>query len=643
MKVLYTFYHGMFFGWSLVHKLTVHSNDEATLLLGDGWSWCVGVPSNLPQIQRFIDSGIFQDIVTYDNSIGRKQMTVEDTEQEIQKKLDDHFSQKSLMLNSFDKIYSATDAEDVIGIYFSLKQLNYYSFETTPNMLNIRTHSFVLHNFSNMPGYRDALIKHGALIRKNIHESYLAHPESDVSSYPKEKIEVFDPEKAAKSLSNESISLILSSFDYTDLVEICKDKTMLMLINDRVSFQIHDKSYFIQKYFNHINYFDFGIQTILDYFLPPGTIPILKPHPNASIRDNRLEKYLNGIFSINHLFSTLLFNLLPTFSVENTVLLTSTANTQILKFTKNRNIYCPGTSTLSIFYTKFFVVLSLLNHFGMCYKKCGERLVLRGGEQGRIKDYFNRDLAKDINQMVDIHFQDVPENSSSNFVVITEDQIENIESIIQQNDLVIVTDVLEKISYVNILRLNFVVIEISKTPIKNKDDIIAPMDTEYIYVFSKHKYILDALIGWTLTKENIYSGVTIRAISMLPSNVLYLKVNNEALKANNDVLKTENEALKANNDALKKENKTFKTNNDTLKMENEVFKANNDVLKTENETFKVNNDTLKTENETLKINSNILVTENNALKKDIDGILNSKSWKFTKPFRIISGFIWRNT
>lgn len=102
MKVLYTFYHGAAFAWSLIHKLSQHPDDEAYFLLAEGWDWCAGRQRFL-LLLRFIDIGVFKGVYTYDNCLGKDGKvfdTLEKTEDNILKEMDKRLKNKDVILQN---------------------------------------------------------------------------------------------------------------------------------------------------------------------------------------------------------------------------------------------------------------------------------------------------------------------------------------------------------------------------------------------------------------------------------------------------------------------------------------------------------------------------------------------------------------
>jgi len=79
--------------------------------------------------------------------------------------------------------------------------------------------------------------------------------------------------------------------------------------------------------------------------------------------------------------------------------------------------------------------------------------------------------------------------------------------------------------------------------------------------------------------------------------------------------------------------------NEHLKIENEKLKIENEKLKIENEKLKIENEKLKIENQNLKNQNEILTHNLNHIKSLYEDVINSTSWKITKPLRKFMNFL----
>ena len=124
------------------------------------------------------------------------------------------------------------------------------------------------------------------------------------------------------------------------------------------------------------------------------------------------------------------------------------------------------------------------------------------------------------------------------------------------------------------------------------------------------------------------------------AKIVNLKTLVDKIKVKRDVLRNKNESLSIKRDELQAKLVTFKLKIDTMKADNEALRARRDALSISigklNEDCKLNQNI----NNTLTIENKLLVDENNSLKLEMDKLvkaynelINSKSWKITKPLR----------
>ncbi|MDE7297649.1 MAG: hypothetical protein K2N94_02325, partial [Lachnospiraceae bacterium] len=515
MKVLYTFYHGAAFAWSLVHKLSVHPEDDACLLVADGWDWCAGKPKLLMQLLCFVEQGIFKEVYTYDNRLGRdgkKFDTLEKSEAAIFDGMEKCLKKQKCNISGFDRIYSNTDGEDTMGIYLSLKHIRFFWFETSPGVLALRTERWVKETYASLPGYREALLKHKTLFGGSGLQSYILYPDSDRVGFAEERCEVFDAEGAAENLPEADKRKILECFALQEAV--CPpNAAMLLLQSNWLPGVVYNSCEFVRRRFsNHWIYMYSAIQCMMDYFLREGSTPVLKTHPTVLIDEKTSGKYFGGAFAFHALFTVLLTKtLLPEFVPQYRILLGSSSNKQ-LTGTQN-DIYCPGVWLFPLFYHKFYVVLSVLDRLGGLYRKAGERFETIGNA-GTVMNYNGNYLKTDINSLIQVHFPDAPPVQKLSYTVVqTEDK--NLKEKLSRHDFVILTDVWHTLTpdQIDILSSSqyITAIRLEKRPVKNKADILTPLEEERIYLVSQSPEWRKLLEGYQLTKQNRYAGITLFA------------------------------------------------------------------------------------------------------------------------------------
>lgn len=512
MKILYTFYHGAAFAWSLVHKLTVHPQDDAYLLVADGWDWTVGRPSHVTPLNRFVRAGIFKRVYIYDNRLGRDSelfRTLEESESAILNGMDKRLSEQGVDILDFDKIYSHTDGEDTMGIYLSMKNKQFFHFEHAPNMLNHRTEEWVRGVYSTSKGYQAALLKHKTLFAASPLQKFVLYPNSNREKYEQEKIVVFDAETAVTLLTQTHKELILSIFEL-DKKKFDDNIAMLLLQSNWLPGEVYKSSEHVkQRFKHHLLYMHYATQCMLDYYLPKDSIPVLKTHPIVPIDPPTSERYFNGVYAFPALFTVLLMKLLPDVKPKCKISLSSTANRSFSG--QSSDVHCPGVWLFPLFYDKFFVVLDILQKLNALSKHAG-KVFEPIGQIGNILQYNTSLLQTDINNMIQANFNDVEENTLIKFTVsqIMDGQI---DEKVATNDFVILTDVFEQLSLEELNKLfstSYVTrIKINKRAIKKSSSVIAPLQDEHVYLISKDEKWHNLISTYNTVRMNKYAGVSL--------------------------------------------------------------------------------------------------------------------------------------
>ena len=530
MKVLYTFYHGAAFGWSLVHSLAIHKNDEVDLLVAEGWDWCVGKPRLLLLLLRFAELGFFKNVYLYDNRLGRDGKlydTLEKTEEAILKGMDSRLAEQGCDITSYDYIYSNTDGEDTLGIYLSLKQKEFYWFEMGPNLLTFRTEKWVRETYNQMPGYSAALLKHKTLYGENKRQSYILYPNSNKDHFPEDRCQVIDIENLAVNLPEDLKKLILKTFDLEGY-ECPQNASMLLLQSNWLPGLVYGENQFIRdKFSHHWYYMYFAIQCMLDYYLPQDTIPILKTHPTVLIDERTSERYFEGAFSFHALFTVLLTkSLLPNLNPKYKIMLGSSANRSLEK--NPNDIHCPGVWLFSLFYHKYYVVLDILKYMDYLYEDTPS-LFGTIGQAGSVMNYNTDYLMQDIQYLMALHFVTEKKESTIKYSIV---QIESeLNKKLEKYDLLVYTDVWNTMNSSSLYELTkkyyVVTLRISKKAIKESNNIIFPLEDDYIYLISKRPDFYETLKNYKMEKNNRYAGYQINCNIYSFQNVVFSHDINE--------------------------------------------------------------------------------------------------------------------
>ena len=343
-------------------------------------------------------------------------------------------------------------------------------------------------------------------------QSYILYPNSDRAGFAEERCEVFDAEGAAENLPEADKRKILECFALEGAV--CPpNAAMLLLQSNWLPGLVYDSCEFIRRRFSHHWFYMYSaIQCMMDYFLREGSTPVLKTHPTVLIDEKTSGKYFGGAFAFHALFTVLLTKtLLPEFVPQYRVLLGSSSNKQ-LSGTQN-DICCPGVWLFPLFYHKFYVVLSVLDKLGGLYRKAGERFETIGNA-GTVMNYNGNYLKTDINSLIQVHFPDAPPVQKLSYTVVqTEDK--SLKEKLSRYDFVILTDVWHTLTPGQIETLSssqyVTAIRLEKRPVKNKADILTPLEEERLYLVSQSPEWGKLLEGYQLTKQNRYAGITLFA------------------------------------------------------------------------------------------------------------------------------------
>lgn len=521
MKVLYTFYHGAAFAWSLVHALSRHKNDKVYMLVANGWDWCVGAPKLLPLLLEFQKRGFINGVYIYDNRLGRDKNifdSVEKTEHEILTQMDECLMKQGINIEEFNEIYSNTDGEDTMGIYLSLKRKSFHWFEFGKNLLTLRTEDWIMNTYHDHAGYKGALLKHKTLFGGNSLQSYILYPDSSAGKFEKSKIQIFDAKKAADELDLKCKETILEIFgiDKSKLLSQLESSAVLYLQSNWLPDQVFSSCEEIRKvYKHHFFYMYSAIQHIMDYYVPDGVEPILKTHPTVGIDEAVSKKYFKGAYAFPPLFTALLTNaLLPHFSAKYNVLLGSTVNDQVKN--ESEDIRCPGVWLFPDLCEKYYVTCDVLRRLGTLSQESGKYFETIGSS-GLIMDYNTILMQLDINNLIKINFNAAGIVSCYDCRII-QDKYDEIENAVIYKDFVIYTDVWQKLPDALVRKWGekglLTVIEIKKEPVKPIQDILKSLDTEFIYVLTRNDDIKKKVRSYTGKKKNDALGFHVYARSL---------------------------------------------------------------------------------------------------------------------------------
>ena len=515
-RVLYVFYHGASLAWSLVHMFTVHSTDYVYFLVTEDMAgWRRADKSYI--LKRLVNERIVNGVYTYRTMIGmdtEKFDTVEKCESEIARGLEEDLEKQFCDLNNFDYIYVLTDVYDNVGIYCSLKQIPYFYCELSRGQfaMNGNENAVKFLNKSK-PIYRDVLLKHKTTMCQSPIQSIITYPDTECVKRADGRVCVFDIEKAAENLSNNCKNIIKAIFN-TKNVPIANDVAMILTQGPYDTIEVYNDWQIVKnRYKNHRTYTLSTIQCMQDYFIPTGCIPVIKLHPEV-YTENGIEKYFDGAYVYHNLFTTVLMKLLPEECNNPKYIVHNNFTTSRKSFKENtKEIVCPGVLRCSVFLHKYYIslrILAYLNSLGSDTHRHFGGI----GEKGEYGRYNTVKLSVDIEFMIKTQFLNVQAQSVGSYCVL---QV-NPETIVDESasrDFLIYTDVWENLSLEQLQEIcqqvHTGIIKISKNPIKPAEDILVPLQDEYIFFFSKDESYIEKLKEFSAVKINKAMGIELNA------------------------------------------------------------------------------------------------------------------------------------
>ena len=165
------------------------------------------------------------------------------------------------------------------------------------------------------------------------------------------------------------------------------------------------------------------------------------------------------------------------------------------------------------FIHKYYIALSILEWLKSLNYESGD--MFDGvGERGKHRNYNTNRLHIDIESMIKVQFPMVETQLQRHYIVWQMD-IETKCDKISSYDFVIYTDVweiltLEELKQIS-QRVHATIIRITKKPIKPLEDILVPLQDEYIFFFSKDESYIEKLKSFHVTKLNKAMGIELSA------------------------------------------------------------------------------------------------------------------------------------
>lgn len=541
-KILYAFYHGSAFGWILAHRLTVHKNDDAYLMVSSAKSYHSLGYNMLDYLKRFVEAGLFQGIYTCNPLAGvdgRAFDTLNKSEKDISVHLYEEFKNQNFDLKSFDSIYNHTDGVDAFGIYLAINKIDFYWFEASKdaNVFHIKRGFFSGEWYSNRRGYQAVVNKYKTILGENENETVILLPQStksiDYFRGKHSRIEFFDQNKAIEDIAPEYKKIILKLFGLYDTYFPEKAALILLQSVAEPEWRLDGHRKLKEKY-SLIDYYCLHIQNVIDYFVPSGFLPILKQHPSISIESNLKNGMFGKAYAMPNMFTGVLMKLLdgkirPKITLE--------ANSSFKDISRdNINMKFYGVLHFPCFYHKYFLSIVIINQIGILAQDAGRhyRKIFREQDRalGKGKNFVMTDFVSDINSLVKLHFPKAPSSLNFDYEVVQEiDGMERLFDICQQRELVLYLDVWNEITKEGAIKLcddfNVSIIKLEKYLLKSQSEVIDSLEDEYIFLISKNLEKVNAVKNLIIVKNNPTIGVKILCHSITLQQYLLEKQQNE--------------------------------------------------------------------------------------------------------------------
>jgi|GEM_PF-492372 len=126
-----------------------------------------------------------------------------------------------------------------------------------------------------------------------------------------------------------------------------------------------------------------------------------------------------------------------------------------------------------------------------------------------------------------------------------------------------------------------------------------------------------------------------------PSDACSISRKVENIRQESEGIKSESERTRRESERIKNESEQTRQESERIKSESERTRQESERLKSESERTRQESERLKSESERTRQESERLKSELNGLREQLDLILNSTSWKITKPVRAARAWIKR--
>lgn len=507
--VIFNCDHMGFLSQMLVLRYKFHKNEKAILLIAQDHS-------KTDIYHALEEKKIFDIVIPYNSAKGCLEGSKERVNQAICNYFDNLFQEASIDLTMIDKVYIACDILGAFGIYAYNKRIKYSMVEVHPGQLTafIRYTRAVARGFASKC-YGELLQETSALSgdEKLTEENILVIPRPQDEDYSTSKRTIYlDYTKELANMSNEIKMKVLRIYNVNsdDIHAI----DTLVLTNSRGVLTL---SGLPEAKFPYL------YQLLLDYYVTNAGNIVIKRHPNGLIHFTGtipgVAGNLNGNFPIE--FIAFFQNV----RIKNVVVVDSNAIDKIKPYVDN--LVAAGGAYFKNHHLmhQLYVAYSLVESIGN--QNINFRLTNNF-------DFFQRYLHYVFPQYRSKELKSIdPNNLEDNVFTVIDScpptKEANICNGLQKADKDAITVFLNSnnsFDFYDIMRPELldqmIPVKITKTAIR--DDILADLSDEYIYVFSKDSMVREKVRAFSMSKTLYYTGIEIKVTPLQDSEIDLIKM-----------------------------------------------------------------------------------------------------------------------
>lgn len=516
-KVLFVCYFATPVIQSFIIREMVHKNDDAVLM----------VYSRFKKTQD-IDSIFQQVIYADDNNAVHFASNPQFIENSIVEYYDKVLADNGVSLDDFDTIYTGCDMLNDFAIYLSVKKKKYNYIESYKNQLcpgrnGIYKWHIEKENTHGSSDYFKVAEKHLSICGTSKYvDTIFSLTISDYVFPLFSKYKKINLNEGLIELSETTKRVLIDCFDYDDIRSVCAEaqNSVLLLTQRQWKYPLTD--------------IETGImyQYLVDYFCKPNATIAVKPHP--SDRYNHKDFFNSSVvFPVS--FPADLFPIINDFSIEQAITISSTSIEKL-------NCWCDNLLFCGEIYfllwrdiNRLYFAYELLNNLGLNNANIYRNNMGNNGEH--ILNYvndalFSSNFKKNCWVNLASHFNGAAFCQDISFdETMTYDSYYNGLKNYSNNAITLYMPSPNNISFVDYSHIdlvdNFITLEISKTP--TKDKIFADISSEYIYIYCVNPTYRSALRDIHLERElpNVGLNLTVKCVdnSKIKEKLLIEKIN----------------------------------------------------------------------------------------------------------------------